>query len=282
MAMNQVLGGAASGAAAGSALGHWGALGGGLVGGALGFLQDDPEELRKKALGQYKNQMTGAMDQYQASQQGVLNPYSQLYTTEGVKSAQDAFTGAARSANPMQYGISQSMGQQTYTPALDSWKEYLDPSIAYQQEAARKNVEESAAGQGGLYSGAAAREIAGDVANIGQQGFQQALQNAQNEQSRANQVSTQNLSNAMSAGNYNVGLGQTNIGNLGSVYGTQRDVMDTFSSGMSDLNRARYGGQTSAANAALQAQLAGSSGGDMWGDILNATQAGANIKSLWG
>jgi hypothetical protein len=282
MAMNQVLGGATSGAAAGSALGPWGALGGGLVGGALGFFQDDPEELRKKALGQYQNQMTGAMDQYQASQQGVLNPYSQLYTTEGVKNAQDAFTGAASSANPMQYGVSQSMGQQTYTPALDSWKEYLDPSIAYQQEAARKNVEESAAGQGGLYSGAAAREIAGDVANIGQQGFQQALQNAQNEQSRANQVSTQNLSNAMSAGNYNVGLGQTNIGNLGSVYGTQRDVMDAFSSGMSDLNRARYGGQTSAANAALQAQLAGSSGGDMWGDILNATQAGANIKSLWG
>lgn len=282
MAWDQLLSGAASGAAAGSALGPWGALAGGVLGGALGGLSTSPEEAQKRAMSNYQGQMANAMGQYQSSQQAALQPYSSLYTPEGVSASKTAYTSAAGAANPSQYAVDQGTGNQQYTSALDSWEKYLDPSISLQQEAARKNVEESAAGQGGLYSGAAAREIAQDTADIASQGYQQALQNAASEETRKNQAATQNLQNQMAAGNYNVGLGQTNLSNLKDVYGTEREAMDAYTSGLSDLNKSLYSGQTAAANAALQSALGTSGGTDVWGNILNAAKAGQTVKSLWG
>lgn len=282
MAANQVLGGAASGAAAGSAAGPWGALAGGVLGGISGALQDDPEAARKAAVSGYQTQMQGAMDQYQKSQGEVLSGYDDLWDLGEVKSAKTAYTSAASSANPEQWQVDQNAGAQTYTDAKDMAQSYLDPSIKFQQEAARKNVEESAAGQGGLYSGAAAREIAADVADIASTGWQQAFQNAASEQTRANTAATQGLQNKMSAGNYNSNLTQTDIANKKDVYGTEREVMDTWASGQSDLNKTLYGGQTAAAQTALQAGLGESGGNDLWGDIAGAAGAAKSIKSLWG
>lgn len=282
MAANQILGGAASGAAAGSALSPWGALAGGVLGGVLGSFQDDPEAARKKAVSGYKTQMQGAMDQYQKSQGDVLSGYGDLWDLGTVKSAKTGYTSAATSANPEQWQVGQNAGAQTYTDAKDMAQSYLDPSIKLQQEAARKNVEESAAGQGGLYSGAAAREIAQDTADIAARGWQQAFQNAAGEQTRANTAATQTQQNAIQAGNYNSNLTQTNLNNKRDVYGVEREVMDLWSSGQSDLNKTLYGGQTSAAQTALQAGLGESGGSDFWGDITQAAQAGKTIKSLWG
>lgn len=282
MAANQVLGGAASGAAAGSAAGPWGALAGGALGGVLGAFQDDPEAARKKAVSGYKTQMQGAMDKYQGSQGEVLSGYDDLWDLGTVKSAKTGYTSAATSANPEQWQVDQGAGAQTYTDAKDMAQSYLDPSIAYQQESARKNVEESAAGQGGLYSGAAAREIAADVADIASTGWQQAFQNSASEQTRANTATTQTQQNAINAGQYNSDLTQTDIANKKDVYGTEREVMDLWSSGQSDLNKTLYGGQTSAAQTALQAGLGESGGSDFWGDVTQAAQAGKTIKSLWG
>lgn len=282
MAANQVLGGAASGAAAGSAAGPWGALAGGVLGGISGALQDDPEAARKAAVSGYQTQMQGAMDQYQKSQGEVLSGYDDLWDLGEVKSAKTAYTSAASSANPEQWQVDQHAGAQTYTDAKDMAQSYLDPSIKLQQEAARKNVEESAAGQGGLYSGAAAREIAQDTADIAAKGWQQAFENAASEQTRANTATTQTQQNAIQAGNYNSNLTQTDIANKKDVYGTEREVMDTWASGQSDLNKTLYGGQTSAAQTALQAGLGESGGNDLWGDIAGAAGAAKSIKSLWG
>lgn len=282
MAANQVLGGAASGAAAGSPFGPWGATAGGVLGGALGWMQDDPAAERQAAVSGYQGQMKTAMDTYTGSQGKVLQNYDDLWDLGEVKGAKTAYTGAASSANPEQYKIAQDTGAQTFTDASTKAQSYLDPSIAYQQEAARKNIEESAAGQGGLYSGAAAREIAADTADIAAQGWQKAIEDAASEETRKNAAATQQQANLQSAGNYNVSLGQTNIGNLKDVYGTEREVMDLWSSGQSDLNKTLYGGQTEAAGMGLQAQLGESGGSDIWGDIANAATAGKNIKSLWG
>lgn len=281
MAANQVLGGAASGAAAGSAFGPWGAAAGGVLGGALGWMSDDPAAERAAAVSDYQGQMKTAMDQYQGSQGQVLQNYDDLWDLPTTQAAKTAYTSAASSANPEQYKIDQSMGAQTFTDASTKAQSYLDPSIAYQQESARKNIEESAAGQGGLYSGAAAREIAADTAKIAEQGYQQAFENAASEETRKNAAATQGQSNAQSAGNYNVGLTQTDIANKKDVYGTEREVMDTWSSGQSDLNKTLYGGQTEAAGVGLQAGLGKSGGNDFWGDISNAATAGKTIKSMW-
>lgn len=52
--------------------------------------------------------------------------------------------------------------------------DYLDPSIAYQQDQARRQLESSAASRGNLMSGAAAKAIADRAQQIGAQGYNNA------------------------------------------------------------------------------------------------------------
>lgn len=280
--LNNTVGGAAQGASAGAAFGPWGAAAGGALGGVLGFMGEDPEKKRRRAVNRYGNALTSATGEYTDAQGKVLQNYDDLWSQEGVSAAKTAYTDAASSANPEQWQVAQGAGAQTYTDAKDMAQSYLDPSIAYQQEAARKNVEESAAGQGGLYSGAAAREIAADTAKIAETGWQTAFQNAASEQTRANTVATQGQTNAMNAGQYNSDLTQTNLGNMKDVYGTEREVMDLWSGGQSDLNKTQLSTQQQIANAKLQQALGSSSGQDVWGTINNAAGAAKTIKSLWG
>ena len=280
--LNNTVGGAAQGASAGSVFGPWGAAAGGALGGVLGFGQEDPAKAQRRAVGAYGRDLSAATGAYTDSQGKVLQNYDDLWSQEGVAGAKTAYTDAATAANPEQWQVAQGAGAQTYTDANDMARSYLDPSIAYQQEAARKNVEESAAGQGGLYSGAAAREIAADTAKIAETGWQQAFQNAASEQTRANTAATTTQQNAISAGNYNSALTQTNLGNMKDVYGTEREVMDLWSSGQSDLNKTNLSTQQQIANAKLQQALGSSNGPDMWGTINNAAGAAKTIKSLWG
>ena len=280
--LNNVVGGAAKGASAGSVAGPWGAAAGGALGGALGFMGEDPEKKRRAAVNRYGNALTSATGEYTDAQGKVLQNYDDLWSQEGVSSAKTAYTDAASSANPEQWQVDQGAGAQSYTDAKDMAQAYLDPSIKLQQEAARKNVEESAAGQGGLYSGAAAREIAQDTADIAAKGWQQAFENAASEQTRANTATTQTQQNAIRAGQYNSDLTQTDIANKKDVYGVEREVMDLWSSGQSDLNKTNLSTQQQIANAKLQQALGSSSGQDVWGTINNAAGAAKTIKSLWG
>lgn len=277
---NAGLQGAASGAAAGSAFGHLGAAIGGVGGGILGLMQNDPAAQRRRAVRDYQTASEQAANQYAGSQKNILGDYGSLWDLEGVQGAKQGYTSAlGQDAN--QYGVDQWMGSGTYTPATAMVSDYMDPSLDYQQQQVRKNIEESAAGQGGLYSGAAAREIASAVADQASQGWQQALQNAQNEQSRANQVSSQNLQNAMAAGQYNVGLQDTNLGRAGTQYGLERDLMDTELTGQADLNKMLYSNQMAQNQTALQSALGESGGEDIWGKILGAAEAGKSVKSFW-
>lgn len=280
--LNNVVGGAAKGASAGSVAGPWGAAAGGALGGVLGFGQDDPEKKRRAAVNRYGNALTSATGEYTDAQGKVLQNYDDLWSQEGVSGAKTAYTDALNGADPGQYKVDQGAGAQAYTDAKDMAQSYLDPGIAYQQEAARKNVEESAAGQGGLYSGAAAREIAQETADIGAKGWQQAFENAAGEQTRANTTATTTQQNAISAGNYNSGLDQQGVDNMKAAYGTEREVMDIWGQGQSDLNKTQLSTQQQIANARLQQALGSSSGQDVWGTINQVAGTANQIKNLWG
>ena len=277
-----VVGGAAKGASAGAPFGPWGAAAGGALGGALGFMEEDPNAARRQAVDDYGNALQGATKDYTTAQQGVLQNYDDLWDLGTVKSAKTGYTSAASSANPEQWQVAQGAGAQTYTDANSMARSYLDPSIAYQQASARKNIEESAAGQGGLYSGAAAREIAQETADIGAKGWQQAFENAAGEQTRANQALTQTQQNAIQAGQYNSDLTQRDLANKNDVYGVEREVMGLWSSGQSDLNKTNLSTKQQIANAQLQGALGESGGTDMWGTINQVAGTAKQLKNLWG
>lgn len=286
MALNTAISNTASGAATGASVGGpWGALIGGGAGLVSSFLGDDPEAQRKKAQAEYEAKVRQATGEYTTSQGQILDEYGNLYTPEGVKSAKEGYTSALTSADPTQYAINAGDYQSTYSNPLTSWQSYLDPSIKYQQESARKNVEESAAGQGGLYSGAAANEIASNVADIASTGYSQAYDKARQAGMDINNVTGENFNRGITAGNYNVNLGQTGLGNLGTAYGVERDLMDTELGGRSDLNKTIFDTNTGLAQTNLSGNIGNIGGTSTWDSLISgvgaANDAGVLNKSFW-
>jgi len=132
-----ILGGAGQGAAAGATLGPWGALAGGVIGGIGGYFSSEGEEE------QYAQQLKALEEQRRIYEQnygtakGFLDPYAKAGLT-----ALSQFQNFDPSVNMDAFQYDKSV------------QDFLDPSIAYQQEQARRQLEASASAQGGLYSGA--------------------------------------------------------------------------------------------------------------------------------
>lgn len=264
---NQTAQGAALGASIGGPVGA--AIGGG-TGFISSFFGDDPEEQAKQAQRLYEAKVKAAGETYSTEQGQILDEYGNLYTPADIAFTKMGYQSALGNANPSQYKVNAGDYTQTYTNPLGNWSEYLDPSIKYQQESARKNIEESAAGQGGLYSGAAANEIAKNVADIASTGYNNAYDKARAAVIDQNAIRSNNLTQGMQAGNYNQALDQTNISNLGSAYGLNRDLMDTEMSGRSDLNKTMYNTATGMANAGLSSDLGSIGGQSGWDQFIQA------------
>ena len=74
-------------------------------------------------------------------------------------------------------------------------EDYLDPSIAYQQEQARQQLEQSAAARGSLMSGAAMKAIADRAQQIGQQGYADAYTRMERDRAFGSQQAQQRYLN---------------------------------------------------------------------------------------
>lgn len=91
-----------------------------------------------------------------------LDPYSQLYA------------GDVQNMRSALQGTGPQMGQ--FDQGQYNTANYLNPSIAYQQQQAGNQLQASAAAQGGLYSGGAMKALNDRAQNIGQQGYADAFQ----------------------------------------------------------------------------------------------------------
>ena len=282
----QIVSNAGSGAATGGAVGGpWGAAIGGGLGVVNALFGEDPEAARKKAQAEYEARMKAAGKTYAEGQGKVLEGYGELYTPEGVKSAKEGYTGALTSSDPTKYNIDPTNFQSTYKDPLESWQDFLDPSIKFQQESARKNVEESAAGQGGLYSGAAANEIATNVADIASKGYSDAFEKARQAGLDINDITGENFERSLQSGDFNLRLDQTGIKNKGTAYDVERELMDTVSAGQSDLNKTLYGAETGMSGTNLSGDLGNTGGPSTWDQLLggvnSANDAGLFNKGFW-
>jgi major membrane immunogen (membrane-anchored lipoprotein) len=282
----QIVSNAGSGAATGGSVGGpWGAAIGGGLGVVNALFGEDPEAARKKAQKEYNKKMAEAGTAYSTAQGEVLGGYKDLYTPEGVKSAKEGYTGALTSSDPTKYAINAGDYQSTYKDPLGSWKDYLDPSIEFQQESARKNVEESAAGEGGLYSGSAANEIATNVASIAEKGYSDAYEKARQAGLDVNDITGENFERSLQSGDFNQRLDQTGIKNKGTAYDVERELMDTVSGGQSDLNKTQYDASTGMASTNLSGKLGNTGGPSTWDQLLggvnSANDAGLFNKGFW-
>jgi len=92
--------------------------------------------------------------------------------------------------------------------------DYLDPSIAYQQDQARRQLESSAAARGNLMSGAAAKAIADRAQQIGAQGYGNAYAAMERDRGYGAQQAQQNYLNQVAQGQQQYNQAQ-NVAQLG-------------------------------------------------------------------
>lgn len=155
-------------------------------------------------------------------------------------------------------------------------EDYLDPSIAYQQQQASKQIQSGAAAQGNLLSGAAQKALSDRAQQIGQQGYQQAFQNMQNERQYGSSQAQQDYLNRLNANQLRYGQakdiaglgmqglqGQTQgmqwgqnarLGLLGPAYGQMVDP----TAGLGDIRAAEMRGSATSGLSSLAGDFIGS------------------------
>lgn len=277
MAMEQALQGAGQGAAAGSAFGPWGAAVGGVGGGVLGAFQDDPAEIRRKMMQDYQDQIAGATTRYGAGVDGVKQGYNALGGLEQTVGAQTAYQGALGDLDPTKYNVTAPTYDTTKT--LDVVNQYLDPSMDLAIKKAGDQIQSSAAGRGGLYSGATGDALSQSASDIASQYWGQAFDRAQGELNRGNAITGQQFNSDMTAGKYNLGLDEANIGLKKASYDDYMGNFDTANQLELDKLATIFGVDTQTAQAMLEAGMGEGTDGGFMNNLLGAVEGAGTAYS---
>lgn len=265
---NSAISGATSGAATGAVIGGGpvGALVGGAIGGLTGLLgggESDPNA-------EWEAKIRAANQQYQNSQTAALDPYKQLTDVAASKNALAAYRAELESYNPAKYETSGG-GQLTYVDPTDNWQKFLDPNMDLALGNVTGNIQESAAGRGGLYAGDTQREIAKEVANASLGFGKDAMQMAASENQRQIGTQAQNWEQLLSQNQANRAGANQLATNLGTSYSATMQPLEQYTSGLSDLNKSMYSGTTGIANQGLQAGMAQQNQPTTWDQLAGLT-----------
>lgn len=206
------------------------------------------------AVSDAQKKQQGINEQYQGAITSAIDPYKQLTNAQQTQELQQGLVGGLTGLNTDQYKTQAAQLQSG--GVLNDVSGYLDPSIEYQQQQAQKGVESSAAGRGGLFSGAVGQEIADKTRSIAEQGWGQAYDRANAAQQTANQTALQQQQAQQSAGQYNLGMDTSKLGAQEQAYNTMLEPMGAYSQALMDTAGTMYGSQTGINQQALQAQAA--------------------------
>ena len=277
MALNQALQGAGQGAAAGSAFGPWGAAIGGVGGGVLGAFQDDPAEIRRKMMEDYQNQITGATNRYGAGVDGVKQGYNALGGLDQTVGAQTAYQGALGNLDPTKYNVNAPTYDTTNT--LSVVDQYLDPSMDFAIKKAGDQIQASAAGRGGLYSGATGKALASSAADTASKYWGEAFDRAQGELNRGNAITGKQFDADIAAGKYNLGLDEANLGLKKASYDDYMGNFDTANQLELDKIATIFGVDTQTAQAMLEAGMGEGTDGGFINNLLGAVEGAGTAYS---
>lgn len=191
--------------------------------------------------------------QYQSSVTQALSPYQTLSDVGQTKDLQQQYISSLTGLNPSQY--------KTEAPTYDmssateaEIQAQIDPAVAYQKEEARKGLEATAAGKGGLFSSGLGKSVATSDEQLSAQARAKAQADVIAEKNRLNQIRQQQFGSGMQAGTYNLGLDTTGSQALGTAYGTMMEPLGIYSQGLMDMAGTQYGAQTGLSQQGMQIQ----------------------------
>lgn len=217
-----------------------------------------------------KKRQQGYNETYQGTVKQALQPYEQLMDAGKTKQLQNDYVGGLSNLDTTQYKV----GAPTYDTSSVSDADVqalIDPNVAYQKESARRALESSAAGKGGLFSSGLGKQVATSDEQLSAQAYQSAYDKALAEKNRQNTIKQQQFGTDTTAGTYNLGMDTTGLNAKGTGYQTMMEPMGVYAQGMMDMAGTQYGADTGMSQQGMQVQGADTG---MFGKILGA---GANF-----
>jgi hypothetical protein len=215
----------------------------------------------------------GINQAYQSGVQGSLQPFQQMANPQMATGIFSDYIQSLQSANPSQFAVNApSMG---YGDPLANVNRFLDPSIQAQMDASAQQTQASAAGRGGLFSGAAGNEIALNTRRIAEHGFGDAYNRSVADEAARRGVTQQNFQNQLQGGMFNQGLQQQGLANQGQAYQTAMQPINTMAQGNIDLQNTLFGAQSGFNQMGMQGQFADRG---IFGDLLGA---GSNLLGAY-
>lgn len=211
------------------------------------FFTGNKEQESKAAYDKYMKEMEAAKTGYTGAVSTATQPYSQLAEQGNYANRYQQYLDSLSGLDTEQYKVTGA--QTSEINPLDAVSSYIDPNVAYQQEAARKGIEESAAGKGGLFSGAAGSKIATSQEELAAKAWNDAMTQAQNVQEAENQRRLAQQTASQQAGTYNLGLDTTKSQALGTAYETAINPLNTVTQANLSTAGTVYGADTGAAGA---------------------------------
>ena len=214
------------------------------------FFTGNAEQEAQAAYDKYMQEMQAAKGAYTGSVDTAMQPYRGLAEQGDYANRFQQYLDSLSGLDTEQYKV--QAAQTSEINPLDAVSSYIDPSVKYQQEAARKGIEESAAGKGGLFSGAAGSKIATSQEELAAKAWNDAMAQAKSVQEAENQRRLAQQTAEQSAGTYNLGLDTTKSQALGTAYETAINPLNVVT--QTDLSKAGtvYGADTGAAGAGYQ------------------------------
>ena len=191
--------------------------------------------------------------QYQNAVTDALSPYKTLSDTGRTKSLQDSYINSLTGLNTAQYKTAAPM-YDTSSATESEIQAAIDPAVAYQKEEARKGLEATAAGKGGLFSTGLGKSVATSDEQLSAQARAKAKEDVIAEKNRLNSIKQQQFGSNMQAGTYNLGLDTTGSQALGQAYNTMMEPLGTYSQGLMDLAGTQYGANTGLSQQGMQMQ----------------------------
>ena len=275
--VSQALNQGAQGAVAGSSFGPVGAVAGGVLGTAMGLFGDDPAELARKAQ-ERATKMQKLIDEgYTKEVAETMAPYKDLVDAGKIKESMGTYTDSLTSNNPLDFAVDAKDYTQVATNPLDNLNDFLDPSIKYQQDTARKQVEESAANKGGLFSGAAGQEISNVTGKIAEQGWGDAYNKSRGQVMDTNAVMGANFNQGVTGANLSGNLlGQRNA-NLGQAYETNRNPLDTLTNVNLGVSDKMYNSRTGVNQQNLGTNMALANQPTAWDNIVSGVNTASQM-----
>lgn len=200
-----------------------------------------------------KKRQQGYNETYQGTVKQALQPYETLTDVGKTKQLQNDYVGGLENLDTQQYKV----GAPTYDTSSvsdDDVQRLIDPVVAYQKESARKALESSAAGKGGLFSSGLGKSVATSDEQLSAQAYQSAYEKALAEKNRQNTIKQQQFGTDTTAGTYNLGMDTTGINAKGQALTTMMEPMGVYAQGMMDMAGTQYGADTGVSQQGMQMQ----------------------------